>query len=89
MCGFDRRQRRIISFPRFSMQDDQTPATKADIVRLEQSLTAVGSKLESINRAIDQVLTVLVNVDKRLTNAVDDHEWRLRRLENRVGVSAT
>jgi hypothetical protein len=67
------------------MKDDQTPVTKADLHRLEATMEA---KFASVQAAIDQVLTVLVNVDKRLTNSVEDHEWRIRRLENRVGVTA-
>jgi hypothetical protein len=41
-----------------------------------------------LNKAIDQVLTVLVNVDKRLTTSVADHEKRIRRLERSTGVAA-
>lgn len=38
-------------------------------------------KFEKVNAGIDQVLTVLVNVDKRLTGKVKEHDRRIRRLE--------
>jgi hypothetical protein len=71
------------------MKDDSTPATKADMHRLEAEMkTEMRQMANSLNQAIDQVLTVLVNIDKRLTGAVDSHEWRIKRLETRVGIAA-
>ena len=43
---------------------------------------------KGLHTAIDQVLTVLVNVDKRLTASVVDHEKRITKLETLAGVSA-
>jgi len=65
------------------MDNDQTPATKADLRRLE---TTILQKMDRIQDAIDRIITVLANVDKRLTKSVDDHETRIRRLETRVGI---
>lgn len=86
------------------MADDQTAITKADLFKFGESLTkaleiAVSAKLDAaltpikaniakLDEDIDRVLTVLINVDKRLTQVVDDHERRIRRLEQSVGVSA-
>jgi ABC-type transporter Mla subunit MlaD len=78
-----------ILLPPIPMENDQTPATKADLRRLETSLLEkMDTKLGGLHEAIDRVLTVLVNVEKRLTKTVDNHETRIRRLEDRVGVSA-
>lgn len=86
------------------MTDDQTAITKADLLKFGESLaktleTAVSAKLDAaltpinasiakLDKDIDRVLTVLINVDKRLTQVVDDHERRIRRLEPAVGVNA-
>lgn len=82
---FDCRRRRTYSSPTFPMTDDQTPATKGDLHRLESRMEQGFQRLDD---AIDRVLTVLINVDKRLTQSVDDHERRIRRLEQTVGVAA-
>jgi hypothetical protein len=67
------------------MKDDQTPATKTDLRELEASML---KKMDGIQDAIDRVLTVLVNVDKRLTESVGDHESRIRRLERHASLAA-
>ena len=76
------------------MTDDTTPATKADIERLielmDRRFESVNDGLDRrfgyVNDGIDRVLAVLVNVDKRLTEDVKDHEQRITRLERRIGI---
>jgi hypothetical protein len=75
------------------MKDDTAPATKADIARLRTELKAdmrneMRDMAKGLHAAIDQVLTVLVNVDKRLTASVENHEKRITRLEVLAGVGA-
>lgn len=62
----------------FATKDDlQQSATKDDLQKA----------VKSLNTGIDQVLTVLVNVDQRLTTKVDTHEVRIKRLEKKTGVA--
>lgn len=64
------------------MDDDGTPATKGDLRALKMHFgSSMDEKFEKVNAGIDQVLTVLVNVDKRLTGKVKEHDRRIRRLE--------
>ena len=74
------------------MKDDSTPATKADINRLDGNIQRLETEMremaKGLHAAIDQVLAVLVNVDKRLTDSVENHERRITRLEARVGIGA-
>ncbi len=69
--------------------DDNTPTTKADIRRIEESIQkltkivrSMAEGMERLHEADDQILTVLVNVDKRLTGKVENHESRIVRLES-------
>lgn len=71
------------------MQDDTAPATKGDLRRLHTELLAemraeIRAESKSIHSSIDQVLAVLVNIDKRLTASVTNHEKRIHRLEQHV-----
>ncbi len=67
--------------------DTSSPATLGDLKALEKSLLAdIDSGFRGVHRSIDEVLTVLVNVNNRLTGAVDDHEKRIRILENAMTV---
>jgi hypothetical protein len=76
------------------MANDQVPATQVDLRRLEASLVErIDAKSDRLHESIDQVLAVLVNmdkrlviIDKRLTKDLDDHESRILHLESRVGV---
>ena len=62
--------------------DDTSPATKADLQRLERSLDQkLDKKFERVHEDISRVLDVLVNVDQRLTQKVEDHEKRMVLLE--------
>jgi len=62
--------------------DDTSPATKADLQRLERSLDQkLDKKFERVHEDISRVLDVLVNVDQRLTQKVEDHEKRIVLLE--------
>ena len=95
------------------MKDGSTPATKADITRLDANMTRLDGRMDKLDgrmdkldasihhlatemhemakglhAAINQVLTVLVNVDKRLTASIDNHERRIIRLEDHVGIAA-
>lgn len=73
------------------MTDDQSPATKADLKSLETQIRLLEAsfdrRMNRLHEAIDRVLDVLVNVDRRLTLAVGDHERRICRLEQRLGVT--
>jgi hypothetical protein len=65
--------------------DNQAPATKADIQNMEQTLLQAMQKMhKDLNKADDEILTVLTNVDKRLTTKVEDHEGRITQLESIV-----
>lgn len=73
------------------MSDDTTPATKADIVRLEGrtqklegSVQRLEQRFERLYEADDQILAILGSIDKRLTPKVEDHEKRIVRLEESV-----
>jgi hypothetical protein len=90
-----------ILLPPNPMANDQVPTTQADLRRLEASLIErIDTKSNRLHESIDQVLAVLVNMDKRLVSmdkrlvnmdnrlatGLDDHESRILHLENRVGV---
>ena len=69
--------------------DDQSPATKRDLKRLElamqqgfQNMTQyMDGRFDRVNDAIDRVLSVLVHVDKRDTRQHKNHEKRIVTLE--------
>ncbi|MBI3619010.1 hypothetical protein HY213_03185 [Candidatus Peregrinibacteria bacterium] len=76
--------------------DDATPATKADMQRLEvlihkqfqliveqfkKAREETKEQFKNAREDSNQILDVLVNVDKRLTGKVKDHEKRITRLE--------
>lgn len=70
--------------------DDSTPATKADLAKFKNEIIAVvlqalSDMKRDLIEADNQILTVLTNVDKRLTKKVDDHEERIVALEAQVG----
>ena len=76
--------------------DEFYPASRADIVHLQQDMQqsmqkmyeSLGSTLQKmysdLRAADDQILAVLVNVDQRLTKQVKDHERRIVRLERKT-----
>ncbi|NOS67639.1 MAG: hypothetical protein HOO67_04725 [Candidatus Peribacteraceae bacterium] len=74
------------------MHDDTLLATSADIHRLERSIQKLADVIQEemrvgfrrLREADDQILDVLVSVDKRLTGGVKDHEKRIRHLEKVV-----
>ena len=85
------------------MKDDTTPATKADIRHLDGRIDKLDAKIDrmavdlrgemremakGLHNSIDQVLTVLVNMNNRLTPAVQNHEKRITKPETLAGVSA-
>ena len=78
----------FIGVPFSPMADDNTPATKAHMERLENRMKSLEDRIETGFRrqheSIDQVLAVLVNVEKRLTSKTDDHEVRIGKLETLV-----
>src|SRR3989344_5800813 len=45
-------------------------------------------KWERLYEADDQILAVLTNIEKRLTQKVDSHEHRITHLENLAGVAS-
>ena len=58
---------------------------KTDIKELRQDMYAMG---KGIHQSIDDVLVVLINIDKRLTGSVGDHEKRITKLEKQVALAA-
>lgn len=58
------------------------------IQEVEHSIQGLGNTLEKgmagLREADDQILTVLTNVNERLTGRVEDHEKRITRLEAAV-----
>lgn len=59
-----------------------------NVHKLENSVQKLGTILEkgmqTLHEADDQILTVLINVDKRLTGRIEDHETRIVHLEKAV-----
>ena len=64
--------------------NDMQPATKGDL-RLLATKADMDRRFEYVNDAIDRVLTVVVNMDKKLTGIMSDHKVRIKRLEQEVG----
>ncbi len=58
---------------------------KAEAKELRQDMYAMG---KGIHQSIDDVLVVLINIDKRLTGSVGDHEKRITKLEKQVALAA-
>lgn len=52
-----------------------------DVQRIEKKFDA---KFERLYETDDQILTILGNIDKRLTPKMEDHEKRIVRLEEAV-----
>ena len=73
------------------MTNDTTAATKADIRRLQAEIRGLDAAMREMSRglheAIDQVLIVMSNIDKRLTQTLAQHEKRITRLETYVGMT--
>jgi hypothetical protein len=67
------------------MDDIDSLATKADIRDLKATMLAIE---KSLNKGIDQVLEVLGNIDKRLTQKVVSHDRRITKVEALVGIDA-
>ena len=65
--------------------DTSGSATKADIALVRTDVLELTKSIKKMHKdlreADDQILTVLINVDKRLTGRVDDHERRIVVLE--------
>jgi hypothetical protein len=61
--------------------DDTAAATKGDVRVLGQRIEKIEERLDRIHEGVDQVLAVLINVEKKLTVRLDDHEERLIVLE--------
>jgi hypothetical protein len=81
---------------RFATKDDlKQCATKDDLLRFatKDDLLSFVTKeefdkgIKSVNAGIDKVLTVLVNIDKRLTGNVQNHEKRIHKLELHTGLA--
>jgi ABC-type transporter Mla subunit MlaD len=79
-------------------KDPNAPATVATVDRIEAKLDrlieTVGDFASSTDRRfdrlhddIDQVLTVLDNVNQRLTTDVQNHTRRIERLEVKAGLA--
>ncbi|MSR86845.1 hypothetical protein EXS70_01585 [Candidatus Peribacteria bacterium] len=66
--------------------DDNTPATKGDLQRLEMGLEkrltdSMDIRFKSVNEGIDQVLDVLIHGEKRTKRKLQNHEQRIRVIE--------
>ncbi len=58
--------------------DETVLATKADLAQMTQDVLREMQKMyNKLYEADDQILTVLGNMDKRLTKKVENHEERL------------
>lgn len=58
---------------------------RGDLKTLEENLRREMEKnYKSLNKGIDDVLTVLININKKFTWKVDDHEERIKQLEDVV-----
>ncbi|MEK7136951.1 MAG: hypothetical protein AAB853_01585 [Patescibacteria group bacterium] len=70
-------------------------ALKTDLTALENRMQAgfvrlmrhIDKQTGSLYERVDQVLAVLVNMDKRLTGGIAQHEKRITRLEEHTGLS--
>lgn len=79
------------------MDDLNQPATKADLCDLEKrvdarfekvgvSLKQMTDRLDYQTGYLDKILTVVSNMDARLTPKLNDHEKRIQRLEVHAGL---
>ncbi len=77
---------------RMDKLDARMDKLDARMDRLEATVHLLATEMremgKSLHAAIDQVLTVLVNVDKRLTASINNHESRITRLDDHVGIAA-
>jgi len=88
------------------MSDETTPATKADLARVEErlglrisgvegGLGAMQSDMHMVKDALrdislslarlresdDQIIALIINMDKRFSGRIDDYEVRIQHLE--------
>ena len=56
---------------------------------LQRFAGSIEHRFDKVNDDIDKVLTLLCNVDKRLSDSFESHERRIRRLEKHVGFVAS
>jgi hypothetical protein len=91
--------KRHYPLPCITMDDDTTPATKADIHglkadvrRLDADIRGLEGSMQSLGRSIrsgtDQVLEMLSNMDRRTMQIVTRHEERIAKLEEHAGIAA-
>jgi len=77
-------------FPYLFMDDDVTPATSADVRRLtdtmEHRFDAIDRKFHKVWEYFDKLMGALEKIDGRLSGKVSDHERRIVRLEQEVGL---
>ena len=64
--------------------DMSSTATKGDVALVKDDLTELKKSLKRLHDADDQILTILINMDKRLSKKVDNHEHRIVRLERSI-----
>jgi hypothetical protein len=72
------------------MEDDQTPATKADLYRLEKRFDVLEERFDGLDKSLDvRFKRVNEGIDRVLANLIhvkEDHERRIRRLEEHAGL---
>lgn len=77
---------------RMSNVEGSVQRLDARVDKVESAINGLRNEMREMGKglhdAIDQVLTVLVNVDKRLTASVVDHEKRINRLEQSADLAA-
>ena len=75
------------------MKDDTSPATKADMKSLQRLLTErfdrIDERLDCMDENITLVIENLCDMDKRVKKGFQQNEKRIKRLELRVGISAS
>ena len=83
------------------MKDDTSPATKADMKRIEQLITQLQNSIdrrfqeaensrqlmfEYLQQNIGTTLDRLLTAEERISPKIGNHEFRISRLESHVGI---
>lgn len=75
----------VISFPNCLMDDNNAPATKADIKELT---VTIDRKFNKVWEYLDRMMETLGTIDTRAATRMSDHERRITRLEKATGVQS-
>jgi len=77
------RYARVVSFPNCLMDDNNAPATKADIKELT---VTIDRKFNKVWEYLDRMMETLGTIDTRTATRMSDHERRITCLEKATGV---